>query len=1105
MFSEPGGIKLKEGPIDVERSPLFEDEKTQEAYDRFLERYTGEGNFSDKYIRVSGLESFFENRPEKKEEIERELGEIDEKAFLLLIFTSIWGGCSEEVENMLIEKKGGAVEMLKSLKTITEAHFLDKDDGRQSYMGGILGNPPVQDVLKNEILSSVIAEASDTEKSLLYKEGQKSSGFDEDNFLFFMIQTVERLAQGDLEAKKEAEAILFSLVEQLNKEIQYGVAGEIYDDKMLEGNRQYAGLRFDGGMQYDNVLSHRIKQSINAIGRIGSLNKEAVTELLDFFETTSMYFAPDIASACSKIGAGLAMEGLFEKRRNILERKTNGEIEEGKAVYLLENIDALWHRVEFGKMNIDNGVIDYFEKRFILSGVEKDNAAFARRISFNGQMGIFDSAGVLSGYIELGSLGGEKEKQAELLEITREMLFSSIDTPDEIRQQFLSGYTKFYEETFGEIGGMHLSDLTLKEQVWMYQFWQGADEKDWEEVIKIKEQYGLSGVKVFQALEMTSIKGETILSLFKETEELPDAGSRIMDAFARYADSIDADAEHIYDTVSEVLGDDMSLQYIKRALLGRATGLLSDIEKQLKETESVEEKRNITTAVVTETERLVVTRRETMEELLGVFQDIPEEGNSRFQLFQDKVRKAVETIIYRPNFREIGNLFQDIGREEYSDTEKVSSEKPLYLPVGISRDLPQWREVFEGKKKAMKPIDVYGYLFWLENQGKAVELVVADTVQVSNYTQLYGLDEDSARTAALEIGDAEIAQYQQIIDTFGLLNITVKHYDEVKGGGVLEESETEQERFDYYYTICSQLADHPMWKQGFLGAAQSTSAEGVGAAYSIDEVAFILAKNEKKVSHEKESRYDVIATVIQNLEVQLKKGGFTLVDLLSLPIDVRGADISEQHKYIANIVSETIGDVRDFINNKKTEAKKSQQFARLAYFDLFAQSLKTIKEPRMPRVKMSRAEKKQKAREKKESGEQISFDIVIPDVGAKSFGWAVHPKAGVREIMKFREQYSTYFFGSDDPVFLGADQVVASKEGVIGGKLLAFNPVAQEIYAKNVLVPMCKEFFHVLQSAPESYFSSVGKSREELVELLHEVKSMKDILDFLQKYMVVNL
>src|SRR5690606_28235892 len=100
------------------------------------------------------------------------------------------------------------------------------------------------------------------------------------------------------------------------------------------------------------------------------------------------------------------------------------------------------------------------EKKYILP--DKANLNFARRITGDGKIGLFDDRGGMQGYFELGTLSdAETQKQVEMLEVVRELLFTDSETPDDIRQQFLADYTDFYGKVFGEFGNIRLSDLSL--------------------------------------------------------------------------------------------------------------------------------------------------------------------------------------------------------------------------------------------------------------------------------------------------------------------------------------------------------------------------------------------------------------------------------------------------------------------------------------------------------------------------------------------------------------------------------------------------------------------------------------------------------------------
>jgi|GEM_PF-5693196 len=567
----------------------------------------------------------------------------------------------------------------------------------------------------------------------------------------------------------------------------------------------------------------------------------------------------------------LSQEKSGEHAQELLDRVRNTDDKLKRDVY-----SRVLYYMELGKVGVSENVVKYLDMQYELQGGDF-KADFARRITGDGKVGLFDENGNLLGYFDLGDLSqGDKKRDAEVLEVSRQLLFFNTETPDEIRTQFLQDYTHFYEDAFGEVGGVRLNDLTLREQVWMYEFWKGATEKEWQEAVRIKEDHGLNGVKIFQALESSQLSAKTILSFAEKTKEVPQARERVFHVFAGFLDSIDTDAEEIVGLVEGVLEDDVSKEYVKKALLETSASFVKDIEEKIEKGEEIEKIHVYISVMENNIITLQQKRREVMKELRNIKEDIGGRIGKNADVLKERIQKKLEKIIYGFESEDCSQVFADVKDDVQNyEAEIQTREKPLYFPVGISRNLPEWEKVFQGHAEATKPVEIFGYLFWLDNQGQPVELVIADTVQVPNYMQLYGMSETEAREKAIQVGNAEAKMYQEIIEKFGLTNISIRRYDEMKSTTQIQGEvsgrkkmfqETGKTTFDYYHEVCKQLREHPLWKQAFVNAAGVTSVEGVDTAYATDEIAYILSQEKIKVSHMNEALYDAVALVLHNIE-----------------------------------------------------------------------------------------------------------------------------------------------------------------------------------------------------------------------------------------------
>lgn len=431
------------------------------------------------------------------------------------------------------------------------------------------------------------------------------------------------------------------------------------------------------------------------------------------------------------------------------------------------------------------------------------------------------------------------------------------------------------------------------------------------------------------------------------------------------------------------------------------------------------------------------------------------------------LEKKMDKLVYGQESGILPAGFNDFEKSEVIP-EEISEKAPLYFPVGISKDMPSWEEVLSGEKKAVKPIDVYGYLFWLNNQQRKVDLVVCDEIQTNNYKLRYDKSEEEAREIVVKIGAQETAQYQKIINTFGLKNISIKNYNEF--------IDMNREGFDFYRDQLNELKENSAFKEAFVSMVQDSVSgaekeEYIG--YALEELAWILSSDGTKIGHLNEARYDILGVIIRNWENIAKSRG----------IDIWQGENEESD----NILISVCQNIRNIINEKKSKLdKKSSAFA---YFQRLQDHLGKIKV------------NYRSGGDKSVKKNDLSINFACPDVGSASFGFRGDFKEK-ESVVKFKEPYSTYFYKDESDLLLNSDQVVVSDNGYIGGKILTLDSKKQIEYAQKVIQPIIKHYFAVLDNAPATYFEIIGKTKEDLLQEVKDNASLLDSLRFIKKYMV---
>ncbi|MFA5030847.1 MAG: hypothetical protein WC495_04620 [Patescibacteria group bacterium] len=443
--------------------------------------------------------------------------------------------------------------------------------------------------------------------------------------------------------------------------------------------------------------------------------------------------------------------------------------------------------------------------------------------------------------------------------------------------------------------------------------------------------------------------------------------------------------------------------------------------------------------------------------------------------FQVNFEKKLEQIVIG---RESGalpkNLLERLPEEvQEIRPERLPDKEPLYFPVGITKDLPAMQEVWAGKKETAKPIDMYGYLFWLNNQGRPVELVICDEIQTSNYQALYPElvhgSEDQAREQSRRIGKQEAEQYQKIIETFELSNITLIDYRAFK--------ERNGDAMARYKGLCERLSKNESWKNAFLSMVQeSVSGEEREKflAYAIEEVSWILSNDGTKVSHENEARYDAIAAVIRNIENYGEKQKIDILD-------------PANETQFNQAASAAISGLRNLINGRKDHTVKDS--SEYHYYQRIGEHVGKIKLGQVGQP--DDFDKK-----------SITFNFAVPSTGSQSFGWRSRETKGDKSKLNFREPYSTYSYRRGAEVFLNSDQVVAVGEGQIAGKILALDIKQQHEYAEKVVKPILVHYFKTLEKAPAEFFERIGKTQTELMAECQASETLMDVLRFVQKYII---
>ncbi|MDP3740796.1 MAG: hypothetical protein Q8R08_00535 [bacterium] len=640
---------------------------------------------------------------------------------------------------------------------------------------------------------------------------------------------------------------------------------------------------------------------------------------------------------------------------------------------------------------------------------------------------------------------------------------------------FLEFSNEFYRAT-----GINPQTLPLQEQVSLASAVYDSLERR-AQFFSFVKQYGPENLKVFVACSQNPDYFQTIMDLTDKLGQNLELTKKIFAAYGANIDGLSKKTDEIIATY-KIIHADSALQpnTVLDALMARANALLVQAADEIKNAPADQREEIVVRLIQNfqEQEKIFEQTFKDFDLAARTLADIPAAGSQGKQYFRLKVafeQKCQDLVSGKVEAKLDQNFGTSVNRAVLeTKPEQLPKREPLYFPVGISKEMPKWQEVLDGKLNVAKPIDMYTYLFWLQNQGKPVTLMVCDEIQTSNYQELYGASEGEARQVALAIGQKEIENYRKIIETFGLNNITVVDYQTFK-------RDTGEEKIEHYRTLSAELAKNPILQEAFLAMFQESVAGEEGdkekfLAYALEEVSWILARGGTKIGHRIEARYDVVAAFIKNMEALASREG---LNLTSIPNDPR----------LLPVINEVARGLTSFVSRGLQSAKSEEQ---KEYYGFASQSLKLINRNLLKRRgDVALTVPKFESR----------YDFVCPAITSQSFGWR---QAGSKQEGKvnFKEPYSTYFYHEGAEIFLNSDQVVAVPDGQIAGKVLALNPSKQREYANSVLKPMLVEYFRCLKTAPQSYFETVGKDRAELLAEMQNSQTVIDLLKFVQQYVV---
>ena len=539
--------------------------------------------------------------------------------------------------------------------------------------------------------------------------------------------------------------------------------------------------------------------------------------------------------------------------------------------------------------------------------------------------------------------------------------------------------------------------------------------------------------------------------------------------------------------------------------------------------------------------------RDIIKEMEGYVEEEPSErvqglidDFKKYLKYQENFENKFEKLVYGQESASLPENFdQEIVQEiENYQSELPDSDKKPYLPVGISSLLPK-----EGEVHA-KPIDAFAYMLWLQNQDREADFMVVDTIQESNYQSLHGLDREEARKKAKVNGQRDEQWYRSVKENFNLDNIEFADYSGLEQSKEFEEAKKiidDLDKGENRSEIISGALDN-LVEKSIKDKASPEEIENL-KEYGKKEIAFIIARKDLKISHEKEYRYDIMARIIpvykelkdraeelkdsrrgylEQKNVQKKKIGKELKKLesdeslveLSLYLSYYGdypktyhlsADIFGTEERARGLQSKKNKSNKDIAKAKELKIKatnlRGQMTSLTSQYEAEEEKVKPIDENINNLGLLKRGtEAKHVINKWRGFGESIKKEDWFRNLDLPEF---YYPKqiTGMSFEMQdeknpgytsFREFYSTYKGESEEELPIEANQVIASTSPLAASKLLVLDEKKQREYYEKVLKPLLVNYYLATSKDKEEAskrFEQEGAQNKTISEIIHFIQN----------------
>lgn len=321
----------------------------------------------------------------------------------------------------------------------------------------------------------------------------------------FRRERVERVRQAMLRSEKKGlgwynvgHSMLFGTYQPLS----------IYsaDQKVFQRNME--GTVSRGGALEEYPFHKLILAVLDAMSEVAAKQDENTDLLVDFWnKNRNPIFGNGVADALSKQNPSRAAGKIMQMIR---EEKGNKR-----------PLAAILYRLEFGRVGITEEGVRYLERQYDL-GEYNNPDYFVRRLTAEGDMGIFDERRELFKHFNLGDITTDETRvRAAVLDFAYETLFTPRDdeTPEErarrerMLEEFQKRYFTFFDDELFQKTKVFFNNLSFQEQGWYLFFVEQASQEKKKRAIDFAKTYGEEGLRTFLSLDYGDELGDHILDI----------------------------------------------------------------------------------------------------------------------------------------------------------------------------------------------------------------------------------------------------------------------------------------------------------------------------------------------------------------------------------------------------------------------------------------------------------------------------------------------------------------------------------------------------------------------------------------------------------------